>query len=212
MVYAGEYAMGSWTWGEMGGVAIAKQQGGSWVVVCGTGGAFSKIEELQTYCGIPYQSAQALLQKWLNAQSRGTRGAKTTAYVYDPPSNIRFRPNGDVVCQVTRRTEINIYNYSGGWYSTDYCGSPGYIHESQVNRVQGLDSRSVCNVVGIERGQLALRFAPGGDSRAGLNNGNAVRILRAGSQPWVYVRVVNGPNRQVDGLEGWVNRNYLYCP
>lgn len=68
-----------------------------------------------------------------------------------------------------------------------------------------------CSVVNIRTGQLALRFAPNGESRAGLDNGNTVVILRSGSAPWVYVRVINGPNSRVDGLEGWVNANYLAC-
>jgi len=28
---------------------------------------------------------------------------------------------------------------------------------------------------------------------------------------WAYVRVIKGPNPRVDGLEGWVNSNYLSC-
>lgn len=66
----------------------------------------------------------------------------------------------------------------------------------------------VCYVSGIRTGQLALRFSPNGKSRAGLNNGNAVMPMRY-SGIWTYVRVVSGPNRRVDGFEGWVNSSYL---
>jgi len=52
---------------------------------------------------------------------------------------------------------------------------------------------------------------PNGKSRAGLNNGNTVALLREGSNPWVYVRVLSGPNSSVNALEGWVNSNYLSC-
>lgn len=68
-----------------------------------------------------------------------------------------------------------------------------------------------CTVINIRTGQLALRFSPNGKSRAGLDNGNTVELLRDGSGVWRYVRVVDGPNRRVDNLEGWVNSNYLAC-
>jgi hypothetical protein len=71
--------------------------------------------------------------------------------------------------------------------------------------------QQICSVVNIQTGQLALRRSPGGESRAGLNNGNTVALLRQGGEPWAYVRVVNGPNRTVNGSEGWVNSNYLSC-
>jgi hypothetical protein len=71
--------------------------------------------------------------------------------------------------------------------------------------------QQVCSVVNIQTGQLALRRSPGGEARAGLNNGNAVAFLRRGGTPWAYVRVINGPNSRVNGLEGWVNANYLSC-
>jgi hypothetical protein len=67
-----------------------------------------------------------------------------------------------------------------------------------------------CRVVGIRTGQLALRHTPGGASRAGLNNGNIVDVYDQ-QDIWNYVQVVAGPNRQVTGLWGWVNRNYLAC-
>ncbi len=71
--------------------------------------------------------------------------------------------------------------------------------------------QQICSVVNIQSGQLALRRSPGGESRAGLNNGNTVAFVRRGGEPWAYVRVVNGPNSRVNGLEGWVNANYLSC-
>lgn len=71
--------------------------------------------------------------------------------------------------------------------------------------------QQICSVVNIQSGQLALRRSPGGESRAGLNNGNTVAFLRQGGEPWAYVRVVNGPSSRVNSLEGWVNANYLSC-
>lgn len=74
-----------------------------------------------------------------------------------------------------------------------------------------ITQQQICSVVNIQTGQLALRRSPGGESRAGLDNGNTVAFLRQGGEPWAYVRVINGPNSRVNGLEGWVNANYLSC-
>lgn len=68
-----------------------------------------------------------------------------------------------------------------------------------------------CSVTNIRTGQLALRFSPNGQSRAGLDNGNTVELLQDGPGDWRYVRVLDGSNRRVDRLEGWVNSNYLTC-
>ena len=67
-----------------------------------------------------------------------------------------------------------------------------------------------CDVVSIKSGQLALRFTPNGKYRADLNNGNHV-LLKKQEGIWVYVNVIRGPNKKVEGLEGWVNSNYLSC-
>ncbi|HIK36758.1 MAG: SH3 domain-containing protein [Geminocystis sp.] len=133
-----------------------------------------------------------------------------TAFVMDPPSNVRVVPNGRILCVIPSRVNINVYGYDRGWYLTDACGTMGYIHESQVRLAGQGRGRGDCVVVGLKRGQLALRKSPGGESVAGLNNGNTVDYL-AGDFPWYYVRVVSGPNRRVTGMEGWVNANYLYC-
>lgn len=74
-----------------------------------------------------------------------------------------------------------------------------------------LAQRKSCSVVNIRTGQLALRFSPNGKSRAGLDNGNTVELLKDGPGVWRYIRVLNGPNSRVNGLEGWVNSNYLAC-
>lgn len=85
------------------------------------------------------------------------------------------------------------------------------IANPQNTQTQLLAQQTTCSVTNIQTGQLALRFTPNGKSRAGLNNGNTVALLREGSNPWVYVRVLAGPNFRVNGLEGWVNSNYLNC-
>ena len=75
-----------------------------------------------------------------------------------------------------------------------------------------------CRVTGIRTGQLALRPDPDGKPFAGLNNGNIVEALigtgkfvRLNGVVWYYVKVVQGPNSQVNGREGWVNSDYLNC-
>jgi len=91
-----------------------------------------------------------------------------------------------------------------GWVNANYLSC------SQASAVTP-SPQIFCDVVNIRTGQLALRFSPGGESRAGLNNGNTIKWLRDGNNPWVYVRVVNGSNNAVNGLEGWVNSDYLSC-
>ena len=88
-----------------------------------------------------------------------------------------------------------------GWVNSDYLSCGETSETPQVS----------CEVVNIQSGQLAVRSSPKGRSKAGLNNGNIVRWIKDGSAPWVYIRVINGPNRHVNGMEGWVNSNYLSC-
>ncbi len=55
-----------------------------------------------------------------------------TAFVFDPPSNVRAYPNGDILCTVRQPSTINLYGAIGKWYYTDVCGSIGVIHTSQL--------------------------------------------------------------------------------
>jgi serine/threonine-protein kinase len=133
------------------------------------------------------------------------------AVIFAPPSNIRDVPNGKIICSIKVVTTINTYGYEGGWYLTDVCGRNGYIHESQIRFQSSNQSNTYkCVVTNIQTGQLALRKSPGGEAIAGLNNNNVVQYLQ-GEMPWYYVRVLNGPNNQVNGKTGWVNADYLDC-
>jgi hypothetical protein len=58
--------------------------------------------------------------------------AVQTALVFDPPSNVRATPNGEILCSVDASTYINIYENSGSWYRTDACGQIGVIDSSQI--------------------------------------------------------------------------------
>jgi hypothetical protein len=137
--------------------------------------------------------------------------AQSTAYISASPSNIRNAPNGEIICTITKKISFNLYQKEGQWYYTDLCGG-GYVHQSQL-RFQSTDSEpdtltDRARVVGIKKGQLALRDSPNGRSLAGLNNGNVVQILDQQGN-WAYVRVISGPNAQVNGKRGWVNSYYL---
>lgn len=133
------------------------------------------------------------------------------AVIFAPPSNVRDVPNGKILCSIKVVTPINTYAYERGWYLTDVCGRNGYIHESQI-RFQSTNQSNTykCVVTNIRTGQLALRKSPGGEAIAGLNNNNVVQYLQ-GEMPWYYVRVLTGPNNQVNGKTGWVNADYLDC-
>ncbi|GFE67853.1 SH3 domain-containing protein [Chroococcus sp. FPU101] len=136
--------------------------------------------------------------------------AQSTATVFAPPTNIRNRPNGEIICTVNEKISLDVYQKEGQWYYTDYCGG-GYIHQSQIRLQSASGSNNTterARVVGLKQGQLALRDSPNGRSLAGLNNGNVVQILEQQGN-WAYVQVINGPNSQVNGMQGWVNSYYL---
>lgn len=64
-----------------------------------------------------------------NSSSNSTN---QTAYVFDPPSNVRETPNGKILCSINRPTNINVYGHSGDWYYTDACGRSGVIFKDQI--------------------------------------------------------------------------------
>lgn len=55
------------------------------------------------------------------------------ATVFDPPSNVRATPNGEIICSVREVMNIDLYSsVQQDWYRTDVCGEMGYIHNSQI--------------------------------------------------------------------------------
>jgi hypothetical protein len=60
------------------------------------------------------------------------------------PSNVRFEPNGKIICRVTQKVTISVYHFAisvnqlgspkNGWYSTSACGKEqiGWIHQSRI--------------------------------------------------------------------------------
>ncbi|MEO1620648.1 MAG: hypothetical protein AAFU53_06395 [Cyanobacteria bacterium J06632_3] len=62
-------------------------------------------------------------------------------FVYDPPSNVRTVPGGDILCSIQDKRFIHVSGYisagkeDGGsdiWRKTNACGSEGWIHGSQL--------------------------------------------------------------------------------
>ncbi|MDX9988677.1 hypothetical protein [Thiothrix unzii] len=60
--------------------------------------------------------------------------------IFDPPANIRDKPDGKVLCQVTQVANIKISGKKNEWFSTDKCGTSGFIHESQVRDLNNTTS------------------------------------------------------------------------
>ncbi|KYC40562.1 hypothetical protein WA1_25935 [Scytonema hofmannii PCC 7110] len=134
---------------------------------------------------------------------------------------LRLQPNGKSKAGLNNSNSVQLLRTGGEpWVYVRVIQGPN----SKVNGLEGwvnsnylicgedtASSQDSCKVINITQGQLALRATPNGKSKAGLNNGNVVKWVRWGSEPWVYVRVVNGSNTKVSGLEGWVNSDYLSC-
>jgi hypothetical protein len=77
---------------------------------------------------------------------------------------------------------------------------------------------ALCEVTGLQSGQLALRASPSGKSTGGLDNGNNITLLKPDivslqgrPTPWVDVRVTNSLNNRVLAREGWINSGYIDC-
>ena len=82
------------------------------------------------------QATQNMLNEVCSYLASGPNVSSTatnqTAYVFDPPSNVRETPNGKILCSINKPTDINIYGHSGDWYYTDACGGSGVIFKDQI--------------------------------------------------------------------------------
>jgi hypothetical protein len=79
---------------------------------------------------IPWITVQSNTPK---ATSQDSSISKTgVAIVFDPPSNVRKSPNGEILCSVREKKTINVYSSTGSWHWTDICGTMGVIDSSQV--------------------------------------------------------------------------------
>ncbi len=76
-------------------------------------------------------SVLALMLVHLSARADGT------ALVFDPPSNVRTQANSSsqILCSITERNKsIKTQRQQGVWFLTDACGTPGWIHSSQIKQ------------------------------------------------------------------------------
>ncbi|MBF0204893.1 MAG: hypothetical protein HQK67_11450 [Desulfamplus sp.] len=55
--------------------------------------------------------------------------------VFNPPSNIRDKPDGNILCAITEIKNIDTFGEKNGWIITDACGVMGVIHKSQVKEI-----------------------------------------------------------------------------
>jgi hypothetical protein len=85
---------------------------------------------ISTACRIAFNSQS-------NQSQPSQRTRDETWIVYDPPSNVRYSPNGEVLCTIPDKRTVQIRgNAVNGWYPTPACeGADGWIHESQIKLV-----------------------------------------------------------------------------
>ncbi|MEE3719636.1 hypothetical protein V2H45_23115 [Tumidithrix elongata RA019] len=77
------------------------------------------------------QATSRMLDVVCTFDSRGVTSGRS-AWVIDPPSNVRATPNGSIICSIPTRQRITTYGSVGSWYYTDACGEMGVIHNSQI--------------------------------------------------------------------------------
>jgi serine/threonine protein kinase, bacterial len=79
-------------------------------------------------------ATQAMIEEVCIAEANSTRTASSgsNATVFDPPSNVRVVPNGEILCTIRENRTIQTYGISGSWYKTDACGKVGFIHADQL--------------------------------------------------------------------------------
>jgi serine/threonine protein kinase, bacterial len=79
-------------------------------------------------------ATQAMIEKVCITEANSTRAASSgsNATVFDPPSNVRVVPNGEILCTIRESRTIQTYGISGSWYKTDACGKVGFIHADQL--------------------------------------------------------------------------------
>lgn len=86
--------------------------------------------------GVTHRPQSAATQNMLNfvcdGSTGGGGGVTNSAFVFDPPSNVRTYPNGPILCTLRTQRRINLYGNEGAWFYTDACGGMGMIHNSQI--------------------------------------------------------------------------------
>lgn len=78
------------------------------------------------------------VKKIIPLPSENTIKYSKYAMLYDPPSNIRKKPNGNIICTLDAKKNIKIQripvlgNKEQSWFKTNECGKFGYINSSQI--------------------------------------------------------------------------------
>jgi serine/threonine protein kinase, bacterial len=62
----------------------------------------------------------------------GTTSKERSALIFDPPSNIRVTPNGEILCSIKEKTTVIIKATNGDWHNIDICGASGWIKADQL--------------------------------------------------------------------------------
>jgi hypothetical protein len=117
----------------LGSASVYHNNGWYYTDVCGKRGVIHS-SQVGGILDSPQQSRPSR-QTQINSENQDSY---RMASVFDPPSNVRDKPNGDIQCSVTNRTAIRILGSTGGqgnhgvWYYTDICGRVGVIHSTQI--------------------------------------------------------------------------------
>jgi len=158
------------------------------------------------------QPAKQLLAQQVTCTVTNLRSGQL-ALRYTPGGKVKAGlDNGNTVQFLSQGDAPGVYVRVLNGPNSDVNGLEGWVNSNYLVCNDASESHQVyCDVTNLRSGQLALRYTPGGKVKAGLDNGNTVQFLSRGDSPWVYVRVLDGPNASVNGLEGWVNSNYLSC-
>ena len=80
-------------------------------------------------------ATQKMLDRVCSSKSNKAVSGSTsqrTALIFDPPSNVRTSPNGEVLCSIKEKTRVTINQINGDWYNVDICGSSGWIKADQL--------------------------------------------------------------------------------
>lgn len=80
-------------------------------------------------------ATQKMLDRVCSSKSDKAVGgsiSQRTALIFDPPSNVRISPNGEILCSIKEKTRVTINQTNGDWYNVDICASSGWIKADQL--------------------------------------------------------------------------------
>lgn len=110
-------------------------------IVCQTAGHTAVVASTPVSQAPAPASRPAVASRQTDASIDGFIPSSHEWFVYDPPSNVRTVPAGDILCTIQDKRFIYVSGYisvgkeDGGsdiWRKTNACGSEGWIHGSQL--------------------------------------------------------------------------------